>query len=439
MPLDSTMSSIIDRRAQQSAAESVDLKEAGDRVTGALESKQSALSEPRAAIKRELSAPLPELQTETPPSFVPPKLQPEEVHKDMMGLFAVAMLGSLVTRAPATAALNSFAGAMQGYMKGDQTLFEKEFKTYQQKLSEYSEKNKNLISKYNSIVKNRDLNLQHKLTQLELAAAEANDPVMLEQARKGNIKEGIELNDKRYKTELEAVQRATHWERMFSSQMARNAAMTEQRELDRKSRERMAAERNEMKEKSQAQGGKPTASERQHYVDSNQLLKSVDRVTQMLANPELREKVDESRLSAALSESFESKVIQQFLVRPNIDQDVKKYLNEILMLRNQYYLDQSGKAVTGGEALRNYGAVVQPGDAAEDVLQKMGIASNRAREKMRDYETYFPSLALINKPAEGGKSGPSSKMKNDKGWSLHEDANGNRAYVGPNGEIEEIQ
>jgi hypothetical protein len=41
----------------------------------------------------------------------------------------------------------------------------------------------------------------------------------------------------------------------------------------------------------------------------------------------------------------------------------------------------------------------------------------------------------------GKKSGTkkSSPLKNAKGWALHQDAKGNRAYVGPNGEIEEVK
>ncbi len=168
---------------------------------------------------------------------------------------------------------------------------------------------------------------------------------------------------------------------------------------------RLRQESNDLKARAAENGGKPSTTERQHYIDSNQLLKSVDRVEQMLADPKIRAKIDDARVSNFMSDAVESKTIQQFLVRPNLDPQVKAYLTEVANLRNQYYLDMSGKAVTGGEALRNYGAVVQPGDTADDVLNKMQIAKTRTQEKMKDMETYFPSLGKIRGDKEAAPAG----------------------------------
>jgi hypothetical protein len=44
------------------------------------------------------------------------------------------------------------------------------------------------------------------------------------------------------------------------------------------------------------------------------------------------------------------------------------------------------------------------------------------------------------KPKEGGASaGAQGSSVNSKGWALHKDEQGNKAYVGPNGEIEEVK
>ena len=47
------------------------------------------------------------------------------------------------------------------------------------------------------------------------------------------------------------------------------------------------------------------------------------------------------------------------------------------------------------------------------------------------------SFRLGEAPAE--KSPQTLPPTNTQGWSLMKDAQGNRAYVGPNGEIEEVQ
>ncbi len=194
--------------------------------------------------------------------------------------------------------------------------------------------------------------------------------------------------------------------------------------------ERQKLEREKLAERAKAQAGKPTQTDRQHYMDSNQLLKAVARVETMLNNPATRKKIDDSRVANFFSDVIETKTIQQFLVRPNLDPDVKTYLAEVANLRNQYYLDMSGKAVTGGEALRNYGAVMQPSDTADDVMTKMGVAKTRANEKMRDLETYFPSLSVIKgKPAGEGGAGTGAPIPttavtgrragdNGGGWSI---------------------
>jgi hypothetical protein len=46
---------------------------------------------------------------------------------------------------------------------------------------------------------------------------------------------------------------------------------------------------------------------------------------------------------------------------------------------------------------------------------------------------------LAGTTGEKSTSKKSAPLKNAKGWALHQDAKGNRAYVGPNGEIEEVK
>ncbi len=395
-------------------------------------------------------APADPVLTELPKNFAHLAMPEKEMNDSLQTMFLLSAIGGAMTRQPMTAALNAFAGAMKGMAEGDAVAYKREHETFDRNLKLATEKNKEALEAYKLAFEKHKGDLTATLQEVQLKATAFRDSATAALARAGNAKAVMAQMAALANTDTKTQQLFQNFELQHqrveqSIQAQRDRMDLQERQLaslnaNRDAVNRLSAERNQLKASSMAQGGKPSPTERQHYVDSNSLLKSVDRVEQMLANPEIRAKIDDSRVANFLSDSIESKAIQQFLVRPNLDPDVKNYLSEVAALRNQYYLDMSGKAVTGGEALRNYGAVMQPGDTSEDVYNKMQIAKARTTEKMRDMETYFPSLAVIRggaKPPGGG--GAIVPPKNAKGWGLQKDAQGNQAYVGPNGEIEEVK
>ena len=120
------------------------------------------------------------------------------------------------------------------------------------------------------------------------------------------------------------------------------------------------------------------------------------------------------------------------------------YLNAITSEKGQLYrqaqenwvranLRKESGAVIGADEMdaeiRNYFPV--PGDKPETVAQK---AANRkvVTEAMRK------AAGPAAKPSGQTNTG-AIPAKNARGWTLHQDANGNKAYVGPSGEIEEVQ
>lgn len=67
-------------------------------------------------------------------------------------------------------------------------------------------------------------------------------------------------------------------------------------------------------------------------------------------------------------------------------------------------------------------------------IHAMNIAPGAVRSELR--QAGGASASIDGKPADGAAVLP---PVNDKGWQLHEDAQGNKAYVGPKGEIEEVR
>lgn len=404
------------RRAK--ASERLDALETDYKASRAREelartAQQAALAPVGQQIKDKLSnAPVLGETSPIPQAPQPIKIDTKEMGETLSLITALAALAGALTRTPLTSALNSFSAGVQGYVTGNQKVFDDNIKTFNAELQKAKAQNDIVYHKYQTAKEKFGTDIQGLQQEYKLIAAETQNPIDLELARRGDIvtldkisQQRAQMDDKIDTARMKFMETVAQHQQKTADVAAQRAIAQDR--LDEQIRHNKELEalsgrkadqtdtRDALKAAAAAQGGKPTATERQHYVESNQLINSVDRVRDMLAKPELRKKVDDSRLASLLSESIESKVIQQFLVRPNLDPEVKQYLNEILMLRNQYYLDQSGKAVTGGEALRNYGAVVQPGDTSDDVLNKMEIAATRARSKMKDYETYFPSLKVI--------------------------------------------
>lgn len=357
-------------------------------------------------------APKPPDLEKLPQDFKHQGMSDKDMTDSMQTMFFFAALGGAMTRTPMTAALNAFGGALKGMVQGDQELFKRETAEFDRHLKTAMTKNNEALAKYKLAFEKHKGDLGAAMQEIQLEAAAHNDTVTGALARANNAKAVMSQISAMAKADSQMQQTQQRFEQMVKRQdqqhaesmmrMEQQNRRMEQQQQQFVAKQQYDREKAQMKANSGANMGKPSATERQHYVDSNQLLKSVDRVEQMLANPEIRAKIDDSRVGNFLSDSVESKTLQQFLVRPNLDPDVKKYLTEVANLRNQYYLDMSGKAVTGGEALRNYGAVVQPSDQAEDVLNKMHIAKERTTEKMRDMETYFPGLAVIRSGGGGG-------------------------------------
>jgi hypothetical protein len=119
---------------------------------------------------------------------------------------------------------------------------------------------------------------------------------------------------------------------------------------------------------------KPGAKVTEGYVADVILKNDLQGLVQDLKNPKLIQQLKQYRVEAFLTE--EGKVLNQ-LMASEIPPDLLQFLTKVRDIRNNYYLNISGKAVTGGEALRSYGAVPQPGDDAQGMLNKVGGMANR--------------------------------------------------------------
>ena len=127
----------------------------------------------------------------------------------------------------------------------------------------------------------------------------------------------------------------------------------------------------------------------------------------------------------------ESKVLNQ-LITSDIPDKLQKFLVKVRDIRNNYYLDMSGKAVTGGEALRNYGTVPQPGDGQREMLNKIEGMERRVDQKIKQSQQLFGFLDI------GSVAGTKTNLQANQVYEVPEQDSGrhylnNRPIVVRNG------
>jgi len=116
------------------------------------------------------------------------------------------------------------------------------------------------------------------------------------------------------------------------------------------------------------------------YIADNQLRVDIGSLKNQLQDPQLVQQIKQYGVESFLSEEG-GKAISQVMQRQMPDK-LSKFLTEVRDMRNNYYLTISGKAVTGGEALRNYGVVPQPGDSQQQMLNKLDGMERRVGQKI---------------------------------------------------------
>ena len=120
--------------------------------------------------------------------------------------------------------------------------------------------------------------------------------------------------------------------------------------------------------------------------DTRKLQNDMSSLIDDLQNPTLIKQINDNRAQAFLSE--ESKMVDQLLSQ-RLPPELQGFLLKVKSIRNKTYLDTSGKTVTGGEALRAYGVVAQPGDTAERARQKLELGISDVEESIKDFQKLY--------------------------------------------------
>lgn len=315
---------------------------------------------------------------------------------ELMGLFsmltAVAFMSGGKGRYAGNAAMNNLAGALEGWNKGRQDLFKQEVLEFDKNSKALQEHNRSVEQKLKRALDLWQVNRDAAMGEIAQLKGEEAGSALQQELNKGNL-------DRAYKMVTEARQAADktidQWEKIVGKVFELEKQAQRDAAADARQQRTFEQQFKLLEEKlAHGKGMEPDATTRKSYVADAVLSNDIRELAGMLEqSPTLRQKVSSDRLRAYLSEK--DTTLSQ-VTQSETDPEVRRFLQRIADMRNNYYLDISGKAVTASEALRSYNAVPQPGDTPEAMIDKLRGMERRVDQKIGLYRQMYPSLPKLD-------------------------------------------
>lgn len=338
------------------------------------------------ALKERRLVESPEYRQKEIPAFEPSSANLEDI-RNVLGLSIVAgFLTGGATKRSGMGALAALNGAVEGFRQGRQDVYKRELDVFAKNVEAIKENNRQVLDRFNKAMSLLQTDRKAAEGELKVLEAEHQNSVFAAQMRAGQFKQAQEALFKA----VEGSDRASQ----TLLQMKQQAELARERmQMQREIANQTAQLRRDLAEAKQQQGSlKPGADVTKKFVSDNVLVADINDLIRDLQNPALKEKIQNTRPLEWAAE--QSQILNQ-AVQVERDPDVRQFMTKIIRMRNKYYLDQSGKAVTGAEALRNYGAVPQPGDTPEVIDEKMKIMSKGVQDTINVYRQMFTGLPAI--------------------------------------------
>jgi hypothetical protein len=319
-------------------------------------------------------------------AFVPTK----DTATDLAAMFSlINIVGMLVGKSDAQRSMFAMNGMLEGYQKGradlykrEQIEFDKNFKAMQAKVA-------TLEKALTEAMEVKKYDKEKGDLMVTMALAEAESPVLKAMRdRQGDV--AVLENVRKARKDVDTLVGLNNNLAQDANRRADAKAAREQQERIARENNRAADERARLaREQALAlanakaqQGGflKAGAKVAEGYTADVILKNDLQGLTNDLKNPKLIDLLKQYRVEAFFSEKGD--YLNQ-LLSSEIPPELQQFLTKVRDIRNNYYLNISGKAVTGGEALRSYGAVPQPGDDAQGMLNKVGGMAKRIDDSIQ--------------------------------------------------------
>ena len=264
------------------------------------------------------------------------------------------------------AAIDSMTGMMKGYQTGRQDVFRREQIKYDKELQTMKAMNDKLL---------KDLTLAQDVMKYDFAKGQADAAVAIA-GYAGPVTKATFEN--------QGLEKATN----LTTKLSEGLININKISADIGLKYATLAQTKEIAAAKASNQGvlKPSAKAAEGYVAQNILSNDLGGLANDLKNPNLQKQISDYRVGSFLTQ--ESKILNQ-LISPNMPTELRQFLTKVIDIRNNVYLSISGSAVTGSEALRNYGAVPQPGDTSDVMIDKISSMKNRVDKKIQTNQYLF--------------------------------------------------
>ena len=319
-------------------------------------------------------------------AFVPTK----DNATDLAAMFSlINIVGMLVGKSDAQRSMYAMNGMLEGYQKGRADLYKKEQIEFDKNFKAMQAKVATLEKALTEAMEVKKYDREKGDLMVTMALAQAESPVLKAmRLNQGDI--AVLQNVRRVKNDVNTVAGLINSNAQEANR--REEAKERERRADERAKEsNRRADVNAKLARDQAlalaqakgkEGGflKPGAKVTEGYTADVILKNDLQGLTENLKNPKLNQLLKQYRIEAFFSEKGD--YLNQ-LLSSEIPPELQQFLTKVRDIRNNYYLNISGKAVTGGEAARSYGAVPQPGDDAQGMLNKIGGMAKRIDDSIQ--------------------------------------------------------
>ena len=419
-------------------------------------------------------------------------LDPKELNDTASMYMTLGALAGLLTRQPMTAALNNMSAAMEGVQKGDQEQFDRAYGEYQDNFKKAMAANKSMLDEREKIIKDRSLSLTAKEAQLKLVdlknGAKAQE---LQRSFKDRMDAHYKQASLTQKTE-EAHARLTETIDMHRQQHEdRVAALDLKREVAAKGAAagvtaaasapggstdvsawkylllgkeppgmgNKSADQRQMVRDQAARLGKElglTAQEQALLPTDNAMkVKAADALTKWGAfvdksSENIKRDLDLVVESARKVDPGSIQAINKAILageKEFQDPAAISYALAVNKLNTEYIRLQQGplsNAMLHVDAAHKADALLSVGISADawasDVRDMIAAEAANTKASVQSVRgSLMQEVASAGGHAGAAGGAKPLPPKNAKGWTLHRDAKGNQAYVGPNNEVEEVK
>jgi hypothetical protein len=302
-------------------------------------------------------------------------------------------------------AIGSMTGMLNGWRQGRKDLYEKESKAFDYEVKRIDSIRKDLQNDLNMAQKLWATKRTEAMTIAELAARKAGtNSILSAYIRRGDLNGAQQMLASSEKTALEAIKEKEKFEIRKETTDYRNRQLS------------LSEARNRIAQNRAAAGGdkddraKATTPDVREYRALDTQERLWGRMKEKLSDENFRKRFDDLGIKKLFFEplagdgvmSLVSKSMSAKLAEATAkkDPEILGLLQDILQVRNAYYLVQSGKAVTGGEAARNFFVTAQPTDAASVLVSKIDRAIKDVAEEKTAMETAYRNITPRTNPAQ---------------------------------------